>query len=1114
MLQRRISGHSNTLFALALAAGSSLALSGALVDFAAAGEKGLPAVAVIAKGKTAALSFNGQVFHQAGGRILNQQTIVFAGSPIVMITWQEPGPKGMVSHFAISREGNRIDQVATTENIVRLRSQSFDPLVQTPMVPDVLRAGPENELFLVQFTGTPLDEMRAEIRAMGGAVERFLTDNTHVIRMGPDTREWVSQLPYVRWVGEFHPAFKLGDEILEQVVLGGLERGGDLPERFSIGCMRRGMEQQQAIADLVNAMGGHVDTFTPDQFRMEVTVTLAQIIAIAHRNEVNSIFVWGGPGGTDMDLMRQVGGAVPILSNAGFLGQGVRGEIFDTGIINNHQQWNGQVPLINGSTFQDAHGVACYGVNFATGTGNAQATGMMPQREQGIFSYYNNTSQFAGGPTRLSLNTAATNPTGQFRSVFQTSSVGSNRVTTYTNISEEVDDYLWKVDYLSCQSQSNASGTRDSRPQAWAKNIVAVGGITHNESLNYAQHVWATGASIGPARDLRIKPELAHSFGQVFTTYATTTTGYGQFSGTSSATPITCGHFGLLHQMWHEGVWDGFGGGSSVFHSRPRSTTARAIMINTAHRYPVTQGNMRRARIGWGAAHLGNAYNLREKTFIVNETELLQNAQSVSYPINVEPGEPEFKATMVYIDPKGNPTAAQQRINDLTLKVTSPSNVVYWGNNGLVPTHWDPAQPGHSAGANFSTPGGDPNTYDTVENVFVQNPEAGTWTVEVIASQVVQDAVLSTPATDASFALVVTGGTQGPPPAVRITFPSGMPFLVGPGQGHQVSVNIVAGSQTIMPGSPRVHFRTTTSGAFDALPMVHISGDEYAVTLPGFACGDTPQLYFSAQGHLGEEVRLPRNAPDLLYSTNIGSIVTEPVFGATFPTAWPAGWTADGLWHVNSGCLPGGTPCTPGPYAYYGRAATCNYNLPTGTNSGSLSAPQISLPTVPPQGTVLLKFCYALDTENQGTTTNFDKAEIFVNGQTKPEWRIPDSAWAERQIDLTEFAGQNVNIAFRFNTVNQLNNAFRGWHLGNVRVEATAVACEASCYANCDASTTTPILNVEDFTCFINRFAEAQALPHEQQLTHYANCDQSTTAPVLNVEDFTCFINKFAQGCP
>jgi hypothetical protein len=70
------------------------------------------------------------------------------------------------------------------------------------------------------------------------------------------------------------------------------------------------------------------------------------------------------------------------------------------------------------------------------------------------------------------------------------------------------------------------------------------------------------------------------------------------------------------------------------------------------------------------------------------------------------------------------------------------------------------------------------------------------------------------------------------------------------------------------------------------------------------------------------------------------------------------------------------------------------------------------------------------------------------------------------------------------------------------------------CYANCDGSTTEPVLNVDDFTCFINEYASAQTLPHEQQVTAYANCDGSTIAPALNVDDFTCFINAFAQGCP
>jgi predicted outer membrane repeat protein len=61
-----------------------------------------------------------------------------------------------------------------------------------------------------------------------------------------------------------------------------------------------------------------------------------------------------------------------------------------------------------------------------------------------------------------------------------------------------------------------------------------------------------------------------------------------------------------------------------------------------------------------------------------------------------------------------------------------------------------------------------------------------------------------------------------------------------------------------------------------------------------------------------------------------------------------------------------------------------------------------------------------------------------------------------------------------------------------------------TCYANCDGSTTAPILNVIDFTCFLQSFASGNP---------YANCDGSTTPPVLNLLDFTCFLQKFAGGC-
>lgn len=67
------------------------------------------------------------------------------------------------------------------------------------------------------------------------------------------------------------------------------------------------------------------------------------------------------------------------------------------------------------------------------------------------------------------------------------------------------------------------------------------------------------------------------------------------------------------------------------------------------------------------------------------------------------------------------------------------------------------------------------------------------------------------------------------------------------------------------------------------------------------------------------------------------------------------------------------------------------------------------------------------------------------------------------------------------------------------RVDLTGV-----CYANCDGSQEPPVLNVADFSCFLQRFAAGAA---------YANCDASTTPPVLNVADFTCYLQRFAAGC-
>jgi hypothetical protein len=76
-------------------------------------------------------------------------------------------------------------------------------------------------------------------------------------------------------------------------------------------------------------------------------------------------------------------------------------------------------------------------------------------------------------------------------------------------------------------------------------------------------------------------------------------------------------------------------------------------------------------------------------------------------------------------------------------------------------------------------------------------------------------------------------------------------------------------------------------------------------------------------------------------------------------------------------------------------------------------------------------------------------------------------------------------------------------YIDNLRVVNTNNP-SAACYANCDQSTAAPVLNVQDFTCFLQRYAAGES---------YANCDNSTAAPTLNVQDFTCFLQRYAAGC-
>lgn len=672
--------------------------------------------------------------------------------PMLIATWKEN--EGYF--YSVSLDGATFTEPRATEYKVLLRQATFDPGVMPQPEPAMLPSARGKNLegaslHIVQFYAPPNEPIYAGLMQLGAHPLAYLPDFAQVVEMNAEVRQQVGALPYVRWVGPYHTAYKLEESLLNELALrpGEGRQTATVPtRRYSIMLFERGPAAQKIVIDRVRALGGILNAENPEGFRIEATLTANQLLEIVSMNQVQFIDKWG-PAGVDMNIAREIGGATPLLNGLGFSGQGVRGEVMDSGIRQTHLGFQSPSILVHGiNPDVQSHGTSTYGIVFGNGAGNASGTGLLPNRQQGIFADYNTLTSNGGTVSRYTHTAELVNTAGPYRAVFQSNSWGNINVTTlYNTVSAEMDDILFINDILICQSQSNQN-SQNSRPEAWAKNILSVGGITHQNTLTRTDDTFTT-ASYGPAADGRVKPDVAHFYDNVTTTTSSSDTAYTTtFNGTSAATPITCGYVGLLHQMWHEQVFDGFGGGASVFASRPHMSTAKALLVNSAYRYNWlnggSNGNINRTKQGWGMADLARLYNDRAKTFVVDETDVLLPFGSKTYQFEVGPGEPELRITMVYTDPKGNVGSPAAAINDLSLRVTDPEGTTYWGNNGLT-------------ASNYSTAGGIPNTRDTVENVFVQNPAPGMWQFRVEATAIVQDARPQTPELDADYALVVVG---------------------------------------------------------------------------------------------------------------------------------------------------------------------------------------------------------------------------------------------------------------------------------------------------------------------------------------------------------------------
>ena len=629
---------------------------------------------------------------------------------------------------------------------IRLRGGAFDPLIRESWPNSMIPVAGQSRQWLIHYGYPARPTLRQDVRNLAEALIATVPDSADWVLMNPRIIPQVLSMPGVRAVTPFAPGWKIDPDLVGAIF--GLP--GDQRVNLSILLAERGHAAHQAFGALVSANGGRVLTSSRETWLTSIQIPASFVPDLLRSDQVQWVDAHR-TGETDMDIARPFLGMSQLTTATGLDGAGVAGEILDGGTEASHPEWNSRA-LVHGVVPSGAHGTGTTGIAFASGV-DPQATGMLPGGTP-ILGYYLN---LAGG-SRYAHTAELVDPILPYRAVFQSNSWGSFPTTTnYTSQTQDLDTIAFDHDLLICQSQSN-SGTTLSRAEAWAKNVVSVGGLYHMDTLTDADDTWAGGASIGPASDGRIKPDFACFFDLVYTANLVGLGGYtASFGGTSAATPLVAGVGGAFYACWHDGLFNGNLTQATVFDSRPHATLARAALIATATQWGFTGLGHDRGRFhqGWGRPDLQTLLAQRNQMLLINETDLLLQGQTTTYSLTVPSGATVLRVCLVYADPPATPAALVALVNDLDLEVTAPNGDVYKGNFGLDASMESVASPTAPA-----------DSLNPIECVFVPASAVvpGTWTVQVTASSIAQDSHTETPALDADYALCVVGVDPGPPP--------------------------------------------------------------------------------------------------------------------------------------------------------------------------------------------------------------------------------------------------------------------------------------------------------------------------------------------------------------